>query len=90
MTTYSETAHKIIRELEALNRVKFGDQSIEIVYSKVSELDNEWIQEWQKLSQEHSEVEQAVLRYFNVDPSKGWTHQQVMALLALDTDGAAS
>lgn len=82
MTTYSETANKIIRDLETLNRVKFGEQSIRIVYDHVLELDDDWQAEWQKLSEEFSEVEQAVLRHFNVDPSKGWTHEQVLALLA--------
>lgn len=84
MTTYSATAHKIIRDLESLNRVKFGEQSIQIVYDAVLELDNEWQADWQKLSGELGEVEQAVLRHFNVDPSKGWTHQQIMALLDKD------
>lgn len=84
MTTYSETAHKIIRDLETLNRVKFGDGSIEIVYKAVFELDEDWVHEWQELSNELGEVEQAVLRYFGVDPSKGWTHKQVLALLAPD------
>lgn len=84
MTTYSETARKIIRDLEGLNHAHFGNQSVEIVYRHVSELDDDWLHEWQELSAELSEVELAVLRYFGVDRSKGWTHQQVLALLKKD------